>query len=661
VPTQCGFPFPSNVFLVDDPSTTSGKHVQFRKTTLPALHLHNIDPTPWTRSDGFSPGQAALTHLPGATVTGLPTPNNVELSVTTQSPTILLEVNADGTTRLVPHFAELDLSTGAAPADQAFMIRPVERLKDQTRYIVAIRHVVDASGTALAPTPVFQALRDCTPSTDPSVGPRRALYADIFSKLSAAGISRNDLQLAWDYTTASRDNNTRDMLKVRDDALSVVGVQGPAYTISTVTDDPNPYIALRIEGTMHVPLYLTSATLGDSTARLNRGPDGLPTQNGWLDFPFLVQIPNSVAQDTQPDPVFEQGHGLLGTRYEGEDGYTARLAQDGKYVTVAINLMGFANEDINTAISAVVEEPSTFLGLVDPQHQGIVNELMAMRMMIGRFVNEPLIQYNGHSAIDPTRCFYRGDSQGGIMGATFMALSTDATRGYLGEPGMPYNLLLNRSHDFDEFYFFIEQTYQGPRQPQIILALMQMLWDRTEPDGYAPYIAKNMLPNTPAHSVMLNAALGDFQVNPLGAELMARAVGAKNLKPVNRHVYGIDEIDGPAPAGSSVLTEFNFQLDQNPDVTLPITNTPPEVADAGLSEPLPDGGSVSVDCDPHDKVRQETPVFLQTEEFFRSGQIINTCSGQSLRPPGATKPGSCQFDYTIPYTPASGPTACGPG
>jgi hypothetical protein len=34
------------------------------------------------------------------------------------------------------------------------------RLKDATRYLVAIRHVVDSSGKALAPSPVFAALRD---------------------------------------------------------------------------------------------------------------------------------------------------------------------------------------------------------------------------------------------------------------------------------------------------------------------------------------------------------------------------------------------------------------------------------------------------------------------------------------------------------------------
>src|ERR1041385_1541323 len=35
VPTYCGFPFPSNVWLVDDPATPTGKHIAFGATTLP--------------------------------------------------------------------------------------------------------------------------------------------------------------------------------------------------------------------------------------------------------------------------------------------------------------------------------------------------------------------------------------------------------------------------------------------------------------------------------------------------------------------------------------------------------------------------------------------------------------------------------------------------
>ena len=37
VPTRCGLPFPSNVYLVDDAKTATGKRVQFGATTLPGI------------------------------------------------------------------------------------------------------------------------------------------------------------------------------------------------------------------------------------------------------------------------------------------------------------------------------------------------------------------------------------------------------------------------------------------------------------------------------------------------------------------------------------------------------------------------------------------------------------------------------------------------
>jgi hypothetical protein len=180
VPTHCGYPYPSSVWTVPDSSMPTGQHVYFGKTTLPKANGKTaITLTPFLGRDGFSPGSDVMAHMPGATVTGLPDPNTIASSLEASSPTVLMEAD---TGALVPHFSELDVST-TNTAEQAFMIRPAIRLKDATRYLVAIRHVVDSSGKALAPSPVFAALRDDTPSSEISVAPRRALYAGILGRL----------------------------------------------------------------------------------------------------------------------------------------------------------------------------------------------------------------------------------------------------------------------------------------------------------------------------------------------------------------------------------------------------------------------------------------------------------------------------------------------
>ena len=77
-----------------------------------------------------------------------------------------------------------------------------------------------ATGALVEPSPVFRAFRDRLASDDPTVEPRRALFEDIFNRLAAAGFARADLQLAWDYTTASIGSISGRMLAVRDDGFA---------------------------------------------------------------------------------------------------------------------------------------------------------------------------------------------------------------------------------------------------------------------------------------------------------------------------------------------------------------------------------------------------------------------------------------------------------
>jgi len=170
-------------------------------------------------------------------------------------------------------------------------------------------------------------------------------------------------------------------------------------------------------------------------------------------------------------------------------------------------------------------------------------------------------------------------------------------------------------------------------------------------------------------------------VTPYGAHILARTIGAQNLKPVNREIYGIPDADGPL--SGNTMIEFDFHLDQNPAVTLEVTDVPNLGPD---------------NCDPHDKVRQAYTVFSQTDLFFSTGTVGNFCQGDSLLPPstnesctadsdcanepsdanGQSRQGeicsptshtcvepiwSCDFDYATGHNPPTPmtPTACSPG
>jgi hypothetical protein len=173
----------------------------------------------------------------------------------------------------------------------------------------------------------------------------------------------------------------------------------------------------------------------------------------------------------------------------------------------------------------------------------------------------------------------------------------------LGVPGQPYNLLLHRSVDFGIFFVLLRITFPDPIDQNIALALVQTLWDRAEPNGYSPYVTSDPLPGTPPHQVLLQVAIGDHQVSPLGAHIMARSVGAKAIVPPVRPIWGIEAVAGPH--SGSAIVEYDFGLPP-----APIENVPMSFGD-----------------DPHGKPRKLESAQDQMHLFLRTGMVENFCEG----------------------------------
>ena len=670
-PTYCGLPFPSNVYLVKDPTgkNPSGMSVRFGANTLPPLYSETppkpVDPSLFYGRDGYSALQAAEAHFPGAVAVGnspastLPDANHIATSVdATKSPTILLETTSG---KLMPHFSEIDVQP-KDPTERSLLVHPVIRLKDETRYIVAIRNVQDGSGNTLPPSPFFKALLDqyngnanpCSPSM---VALRQSQYTDIFAKLKAAGVDLASLQMAWDYTTASSDSNTQDLVFMRDDALKNYP-NGFKFSVYKATVNPStlpsssPWydddeVWIRIDATITLPLYLNFSQPFDPSKptilpQINRGPDGKPKQNGEFDFPIVIHVPISAQPSKNPAAksfgLVQNGHGLLGDRFEGSGAegtppprnFLTHLGNVYHYVTFAVNLMGFATDVDITGVNVVddkplVEEglsgdPKAILALFQRQVQGHLNQLLAMRFMIqnlAQLVADPKIAPTGLSAgiVDPAQAFWRGDSQGGIMGGVYMAASTDVKRGLLGETGVPYNLLLERSQDWKEYALELNGNYNAGQSQQMALQLFQMWWDTSEPSGYAAHITSNPLPCpscpggvTPVKQALLYDGLGDCQVTAWAAHVLARTIGAKQLSPVAREIYGVTDA-ASIPAPGSGIVEWSFGLPP-----APLTDTGPALACCGSNN------------DPHDKISMLQPAYDQLDHFYRTGNIEPYCN-----------------------------------
>jgi hypothetical protein len=188
-----------------------------------------------------------------------------------------------------------------------------------------------------------------------------------------------------------------------------------------------------------------------------------------------------------------------------------------------------------------------------------------------------------------------------------MALTTDIERGLIAVPGQSYNLLLNRSVNFDEFAPAIYGNYDwNALDMQMNLALIQGLWDRAEPTGYSKHIRTDLLPGTPAHEVLIQVSKSDHQVTNLGAHIMARTIGGiVNLAPTIRDVWGIEVKEGEHVGSAMIEIDFG-----NPDA--PITNIPPWADDMR---------------DPHGRATELQALGPTLVTFYETGRVENPCNG----------------------------------
>lgn len=609
-PSFCAFPFPSNVFTEPDPSSATGLRVRPPVDTFP-----NPTSEPWEAFDGFSPSAGLVVHLPGAAGTGLPSHAALADSLADDSPTVLLDTS---TGQRVPHFAEIDFATDSAQ-DRALIIRPAHRLASGVRYIVGIRDVVDSRGATLPASPAFAALRDDTAAADePSVEARRGLYDDIFTRLEAAAVPRDTLQIAWDFTTASDTAITERLFAMRDETFEALDGNAPTFTIDTIdTDFGGDEILFLARGSFEAPMYLTAPEA--ITGRLRIGDNGLPVAEGVIDVPFSIMVP--VSAQTTPAALMQHGHGLFGDKGQIEGDHFIDMARQYNYAVFAVNWLGMSDGDAAAVVGTIGSgSPIGLASMMDRLHQGTLNQLLAMRVVAAGLSQDP--QFEGLLATDER--YYYGISQGGILGGVYMGVSTEVQRGVLDVMGQPYHLLLSRSVDFNLFFEFLANKYPDGRDRQYVLSLTQMLWDRVEPSGYTPFIRAETA-DTPAHEVLMTAAIGDHQVPTIGAHVMARSIdGLVHLNTGVREIWGMEQVEEHT---GSAYVEYDFGLP--PD---PVCNLPQTACD-----------------DPHGKLRKLQAARDQIDHFLRTGQVRNFCpDGHCLFvedngcEPGERTPDVCQ-------------------
>lgn len=612
---DCFLPYPSFYYLTPDSSTATGWRVDYPSGVLPATNSGiALNPAPFNTEDGFSPASQILVYFAqGVTPTSLPSQNDLAASTLTTSPIQILNFT---TGTRVPLFAEVDANAPSVQ-QQGLIIRPMIRLNTSTRYVVVILNTVkDINGNPLkAPVP-FVYLRDGIPTNNSIVEGIRPHYGQLFSFLTSQGINKNDIVLAWDFTTASDKFLTAHLLTMRDTALTMITnpTIGIPYSFSTVSQFTSNTSATNYNANLYKELIgvFTAPTFLDSNGYLvTNSTTGLPQYVDQAPYPLVVHIPACITDTTLPIPIMVYGHGLFGSAQgEMDSGYQESLINQLCMVQIGTDWIGLSVNDFANAAIAIGNFNK--LGLItDKIQQAQINVVVMARLALTALRNDAELQYNGNPIIGST-IYYYGISDGGIQGATFMSIDPDITKGVLGVAGSTWSLMIQRNPEYNMLEPLMTGAYPNALDRMKLLSLSQYDWDFADPITFAPHTIMAPLENTPQKQILIQAGINDSEVSNLATNLLVRTMGLTGLQALPVPVYGITETTGPLPSALTYWTNLSYG-GQPCTYIPPSTNQPPSI-DSTLTSCV------------HEAVRRLPEVIQQLGSFLTpGGQITQTC------------------------------------
>ncbi len=567
---ECLLPWPSDFLTVADAASPTGRRLAIPEGALPAAPTAKpFEVAPFNTADGAPTTAPILVHFGVAVAkTYLAGYEAAAASVDPKSPIALFALE---TGERVPFLSEMDRNHPQQSGRHALIIRPIRPLELGRRYVVAIRATVrSVDDKPLPASPGFVALRDKLATDHPGLEAARERFEQLFAFLAAKGYPREELQLAWDYTTASREHVLGPVLAIRKRVFQAAAASpfGIGYTIDKVTDNPNANLARIVEGTFSPPTYLRA----DNTIAFSA--EGAPVEQAARSFPFTLIIPKRAATESLPLVLF--GHGIFGSGREyliDEKLPIQTLAESAGGVVIATDWIGLSQGDLELVIKEVIPDINR-LGLVcDRLVQSLGNNLALLELARGPLQADSRVALGKHPLLTASTYYY-GVSLGGIQGASLVPLSRHITRAALAVPGASWANLLARSSVYQPIKPFADALYPDALGQQLMLDLFQIRFDRSDPANLGRLMLAERLPEAPADlRVIIQEAIGDCQVPNLTTDILARGIGLSQLTPAVSAVHGLPPVSSPTT--KSALAQYALS-DQLAKYTPPAENLVPQ-------------------------------------------------------------------------------------
>ena len=604
---ECLLPYPSDFFSVPDPTSPTGLRVHYPDKVIQLPEgVSPFDLRATNRADGTSPAGPILLHF-GRDIDPkfLTSERNLARSLEPESPIALFNLD---TGQRVVFLSEMDMNRREAyPNRYALIIRPMEPMEMGQRHVVVLtRALTDTQGAELESPGAFSALRDGIPTTSPEIEAARSRFEGILGFLSEHGYPRERLLLAWDFTVASASFLLGPVLTMREETLAEVKDKGGKYRITRVVDDPTEFLARLVEGDFEVPTYLNDQSeieYDDAHHPIRR-----PANQS---FPFTLIIPRKARALATPLPLVVFGHGIFGVgrKYlEGSQGRAIQaLAEELGMIVVATDWIGLSGGDQALIVTEVLKDLNRISLVTDRLQQSLINNLTLTELSLGDLSRDPAVKVAQNDLVDPGRVYYYGVSLGGIQGSSFVAISNRITRGVLAVPGSVWLNLIPRSVVWKPIKFVLDLRYPDPLLQQIGIAFIQTRFDLSDPVNLTRLMFREPPPDSPRdRAVVLQESIGDCQVPNLTTEMLARALGVRQMGPGNSEVFGLERVG--SPSRESVLVQY--------DLLTEATYRP------SLENVLPEK-----DNGVHTDVCYLPQVLQQVGHFLQTGEITQYCEG----------------------------------
>lgn len=478
-------------------------------------------------------------------------PGTIEETVAADANVFLIDVDPDSPevgTRHPAVVAFEDRRTQFWPG-HTIAIRPVYGIAlegDRTYAAVVTTGVTQVGGAPFARDDDFAALM--VGSGDAAVADARTAYEGAIDAVIAAGVAEDDILSIAVFTTQSPTElgfALRDFVD-ESPAPTVVADSWAMRGGTGIMELTGLYGPVPIFQDGVVPYETTGGAIALDAS-------GVPTVHGTFDARFSVSLPPGVPVPPEGFPLVLYSHGTGGSfRSYVSDGTARRLAAEGYAV------MGIDQIHHGTRNPTDLSPEILFFNILNPDAVRYNTLESAIDIVVqARFAAEleipadVLVVEGGPVHFDPSRIYFFGHSQGGLVGPLFLGLDDSVGGGVVSAGGsiLAYALLekeepisipavvrtaLSLPGGDDAF------DVEGFDFEHPVVTLLQGWIEPSEPGNYGLLAFERPRTGYAPKSILSTEGLMDPYVSPPSIEALAVSMRVPLVEPIHRAIPAFD-------------------------------------------------------------------------------------------------------------------------